>query len=360
MNQPALSKKTEENPSTFTPSLPAFNLDSIQKTFNKVKDTAASLIIDAVRHNKVLISENHVNSGAAVNQLSQDLSTIAASLRKAGIDIGDPQKDLYDSLRKLQEHALIGENGEVYVRMKDGLHRINRETGEITADKYSGSFKGLVADGIAGPRSYYVIDALLGRGKANGGMMDFSTLKEVTNQLWDKSQVPESQQALAGDASWNGKNLDWTTKNDLEKRAKDIIENDPSVRAQRVPRACFRYSWLVAGKLLNVGIDSALNEGETNGDKFKDTSVRGKSLLDLKNMNLQVGDVVYINKNPGTDPQSLNLANKPHWAVVVGTDNNGSPIFSDNWGTFPADRFASAFAGRVVDEVYRNSRKASA
>lgn len=136
----------------------------------------------------------------------------------------------------------------------------------------------------------------------------------------------------------------------------DVGPNDIAPAARRrmgrdnphflVAAGCFRYSWHVANAMGNTV--------SNNSDKSR----QGQSLMSLGSAGLKPGDVVYISKNPGSDPQSMNLSNLPHWAVVVGY-KNGEPVLSDNWDktiTLTAWSQKYGAAGRRVDEIFRNPK----
>jgi hypothetical protein len=136
--------------------------------------------------------------------------------------------------------------------------------------------------------------------------------------------------------------------------AKSIEKNNPHFS---VPAGCFRYSWFVAGNLTDTGYQSQRNGNEVDASRFRDISTRGQSLSSLKDANLEVGDVVHVSRVPGSDPTSMSPANKNHWAVVVGHDKEGAPVFSDNWGTFSSDTFIQKYGSiRKVDTIFRNSQ----
>jgi len=82
-----------------------------------------------------------------------------------------------------------------------------------------------------------------------------------------------------------------------------------------------------------------LNGGSDDGWSWpEDKSYRGKSLSTglkgaIERGILKPGMIIYASKNPGTDPNSMNLANLPHWFSYLGRDANGIDRFSDQYAT---------------------------
>jgi hypothetical protein len=105
---------------------------------------------------------------------------------------------------------------------------------------------------------------------------------------------------------------------------------------------CFAYAWATIRAAGGKDINSAP----------QDKSARGRptsALADMvKDGSLHVGDVIYVNRNPGTDPSSTNLANGPHWFVYMG---NGK--FADQYGVKQSAAEMDQFVpGRRIDTIY--------
>lgn len=149
-------------------------------------------------------------------------------------------------------------------------------------------------------------------------------------EAWDPRMLPEGSLEVG--------------PNDISPAARPRMgRNNPHFL---VPAGCFHYSWHVATAMT----------GKT-AQNSSDRSLQGRSLMSLATAGLKPGDVVYISKNPGSDPQSMNLSNLPHWAVVVGY-KNGEPVLSDNWDeTITLSGWTKKYgaAGRRVDEIWRNA-----
>jgi hypothetical protein len=339
-------------------------------TGNREEQLNGIKALHSVRNNQVLISPGHINSGPAFDQFKQDLIAIAGKLEGLGIDIGNPETDVFASLKKLQEKALISEDGEVYVRRSDGLYKVDGRTGEITEEKYTGDFTGLFADGIAGPRSMYVIDALLGR--RDGEMLEFERFKQVTSNTWDKSQVREGPSRQAGDGGQlKNPNVVGPIISGSEVQKKILAAMDTAAVNQfRVVRdgasvtntgECFNYAWEIAGQVFKVGIGEAHGYGEASGEPYMDQEMLPKNqqeLENLKSLGLEVGDIVKISLHPREDPSSLQVEKHlPHWFMMVAKDKNGHPIFSDNWDRYwNIDDFIANYQPRLIDEVFRLSK----
>jgi hypothetical protein len=80
-----------------------------------------------------------------------------------------------------------------------------------------------------------------------------------------------------------------------------------------------------------VAEETATNSTGIDLRKDGDTSLRGKALTDLDLNYLEPGTHIYMNLEPGTDPQSLNLDNLPHWVTYLGDGkwaDNTSPCMT--------------------------------
>jgi hypothetical protein len=105
---------------------------------------------------------------------------------------------------------------------------------------------------------------------------------------------------------------------------------------------CYAYAWAV---VQGAG-------GKGNSTAPKDQSAMGKPIGYLDTMiqagSLHVGDVIYVNKQPGADPASINLAYGPHWFVYMG---NGQ--FADQYGIKQNAAAMNAFVpGREIDSIF--------
>ena len=113
----------------------------------------------------------------------------------------------------------------------------------------------------------------------------------------------------------------------------------------QVPTHCFAYAWLMVrlagGK--SIGAARQSHDGRWKPTSYIDTLVQqGK---------IKVGDIVYVNRKPGADPSSTNLAYGPHWFVYVG---NGQ--WADQYGIKASGGAMAAFVpGRYVDTIYHTS-----
>lgn len=112
------------------------------------------------------------------------------------------------------------------------------------------------------------------------------------------------------------------------------------------------------GKCHRTAEQTAKNNGAIGNDNEwqRDTSYRDRPLLALKTAinkgDLKPGMVIYANKRPGTDPQSLNMKNGPHWFTYLGKDAAGVDRFSDQYSTeFTLDRMNRFIPGRKIDTI---------
>jgi hypothetical protein len=109
-----------------------------------------------------------------------------------------------------------------------------------------------------------------------------------------------------------------------------------------VTHHCFAYAWAT--------VKAA--GGKDIGSAPQDKSARGQSTAALADTaqdgSLHVGDVIYVNKSPGADPSSTNLAYGPHWFVYMG---NGK--FADQYGIKQSAQEMDQFVpGRKIDTIY--------
>jgi hypothetical protein len=113
-------------------------------------------------------------------------------------------------------------------------------------------------------------------------------------------------------------------------------------RHKGVPRACFRYAWTMVGQAGGRGIGRApvSSAGRWQPVQHLDHLVRTGQV--------RLGDVIYVNRRPGADPSSTNLAYGPHWFVYVG---NGQ--YADQYGIRSAEAMAAFVPGRKIDQIHR-------
>ena len=112
------------------------------------------------------------------------------------------------------------------------------------------------------------------------------------------------------------------------------------------PRKCYKTT---AKFVALMGATSATNPS---------VSSRGLPLSHLEKLlelgKLKPGMQIYVNKKPGTDPQSLKLGNLPHWAIYVGKDSKGAPRFMDqyrdDWSL--SDFIATYGNSRKIDTIF--------
>jgi hypothetical protein len=113
-------------------------------------------------------------------------------------------------------------------------------------------------------------------------------------------------------------------------------------RHKGVPRACFRYAWTMV----------SLAGGRAIGRAPVSSAGRGQPLQHLDHLvktgHVRAGDVIYVNRRPGADPSSTNLAYGPHWFVYIG---NGQ--YADQYGIRSAAAMAAFVPGRRLDKIHR-------
>ncbi|MEB3224106.1 MAG: peptidoglycan-binding domain-containing protein [Candidatus Sericytochromatia bacterium] len=162
---------------------------------------------------------------------------------------------------------------------------------------------GLAVDGIVGPRTW----ALLSPGSA-------------------PPPVADARVTPPSDSSG------------LRARLMGAVNN----RHKGVPRACFRYAWTMVAQAggRSLGASSVSRVGRWQPIQHLDHLVQSGQV--------RLGDVIYVNRKPGADPSSTNLAYGPHWFVYVG---NGQ--YADQYGIRSAAAMAAFVPGRKIDEIFR-------
>lgn len=315
----------------------------------------AKAVIDEVRSNRRILSESHTSQGEGVKQLQTDLNAAVDKLAAMGIKISVPKADVsgaFDDkttnlLKAIQKVALIDENGNVYAKGADGKAR-NVMTGEV----YSGNFKGLVADGAAGPRTYGFLDALL-RGK----QINMENFRVVTHGIWDISQVPEGyDQSIAGDRVQYGTEVPsniqigknpavWEkVKKQGFATVQDVLEMGPSAFMQEAGREVVKHAQpksihmclgYVDNAFRRAGLDVPLGPSGKSG---ADYAIRSGKYLEVKlTEGREREEIAMLANVPGVLISMQNAASyggHGH-AVMTATDANGRGIFvSDfNQGT---------------------------
>jgi hypothetical protein len=191
----------------------------------------------------------------------------------------------------------------------------------------------------------------------------FNNLDPVLNKIfgrqgvldqWQQEIDEEDYQASMNkqsyDSTWNGEtesqswfNID---ENGVDRRAISRLNDDRFMG----PRRCHDRSWYLAGAITGV---SKAPPSSQESRRFQ-----GRSMAELGSIGLQAGDVIYVSKNPGSDPNSMNLNNLPHWGVVIGKTKEGELVISDNWDKkITLSGWIQKYGStRGVDEVFRNSR----
>ena len=115
------------------------------------------------------------------------------------------------------------------------------------------------------------------------------------------------------------------------------------------------------GDCYRTAVRTAHNNGASgNGwswpstKKHRGESVRSGLRSAISDKSLKPGMVIYINRNPGTDPASMNLQNLPHWMTYLGKDHNGVDRFSDQYRTTMTVDEAADYYGvsRKIDSFY--------
>jgi hypothetical protein len=180
-------------------------------------------------------------------------------------------------------------------------------------------------DGRMGPRTDYAIRRFQA---ANGLQVDGAA-------------GPRTLRALGANADDDGPAAPTTPGpvrvGALQRRLQANLHNPYKGRVHQ----CFRYAWTTATKAggRNIGNAPASHAGRNASIQHLDAMIdRGQ---------VTPGDVIYVNRRPGADPSSTNLAYGPHWFVYMG---NGR--FADQYGVRDADAMAQFVPGRKIDTIY--------
>lgn len=131
----------------------------------------------------------------------------------------------------------------------------------------------------------------------------------------------------------------------FEQKVRDAARKAHAAYAGKA-RKCYKTT---AKFMALMGVPSAIHPS---------TSSRGLPLAHLARLielgKLKPGMQIYVCRRPGTDPASLNLGNRPHWAIYVGKDEQGVPRFMDqyrdNWTL--AEFIAEYGHSRKIDTIF--------
>ena len=105
---------------------------------------------------------------------------------------------------------------------------------------------------------------------------------------------------------------------------------------------CYKYAWAVVEHAGGHDVDHSKAS----------TSSRGQPLSHLKMLSehglLRPGDVVYADYHPGSDPDSIDLSDGPHWFVYVGRGK-----YADQYGVQTLQSMENMIPGRRIDTIFR-------
>lgn len=104
---------------------------------------------------------------------------------------------------------------------------------------------------------------------------------------------------------------------------------------------CFEYSWHLVQRAGGASIDSA---AQAHREANRPLSYLGRMTADGT---LKPGMVVYVNRRPGADPSSTNLAYGPHWFTYM-----GHGLYRDQYSTKTLPEMEAFVPGRKIDTIY--------
>lgn len=110
---------------------------------------------------------------------------------------------------------------------------------------------------------------------------------------------------------------------------------------------CFRTADTIVRRLTGQGIE---------GVPYSESSI-GRPLSHLKTLvdmgKLKPGMVIYVSRQPGADPRSMNRAYGPHWITYLGKDRHNVPRFADQFSTnHTVQTLAELVPGRKIYQVF--------
>jgi hypothetical protein len=177
-------------------------------------------------------------------------------------------------------------------------------------------------DGKYGPNTHAALQKLLAGEKPGAST-------PPTQQVPPTQQQPASPQADA----------------DLEGKLKSAAEHS---QYNEGIHKCFKYAWDVNRQTGGKDINHATQSHDGRGQPITHLDQM------VKDGKLKPGDVIYVNKKPGADPSSTNLAYGPHWFVYMGHGKFADQYHNRATGgrEKSATEMQAFVRGRVIDTVY--------
>lgn len=198
----------------------------------------------------------------------------------------------------------------------------------------------IVRQGSNGPAVRTLQEKLQAAGFGCGVDGDFGPKTEAAVKAFQRAKGLPAD-GVAGDRTWAAlgmaTTIDRTADAGLRSRLLAGLKN--AYKGAR--HQCFRYAWTTVSRAGGKGIGAAVQSRAGRG-----TGVANLDAL-VRNGQVKVGDVIYVNRHPGADPSSSNLKYGPHWMVYLG---NG--MFGDQYGVRGARAMAAFVPGRKIDTIY--------
>ncbi len=288
-----------------------------------------------IREGRECLSLNQ--SGAKVLALKRDLND--------WIEAAKPQ-----GLRLLSEDDNFDQATCLAVKAFQARSALDLETGAL---KKGSTTHHLLEDGIVGPRTMRALDLYFHRSE----VLSFAEFKSITGGYWDISQVQGGDTRKISDltvvrkAVWQSGilNLDLSPPNErgrerapapvlstqvvsadgIEEALNDALQHNP-YRGRR--HKCGSYAVFLVDQVFGKGTGARANE---------DRSLKGEDMrvLDqrIKAHEFPVGTIFWVYRqspeslNAGRDSSRFVSKGKPHYFVLVGYDERGTPLFSDQY-----------------------------
>lgn len=183
--------------------------------------------------------------------------------------------------------------------------------------------KGLVVDGQAGPQTW--------------GSMGKQGLPKEDRANRSQLSLPPAGAEAPDDTPPAG-----PEDGDLRDRLLAHL-NNPS---RGIPGKCLKYASQV---LVESGGMPMANRDRSQLPQTQEGRGQGLRYLDemARQGTMKVGDLIYVNKKPGADPRSNNMAYGPHWFIYAGQGQ-----YIDQHGIKSAAEMQNFVKGRVIDTVF--------
>ena len=270
---------------------------------------------------------------------SGELKISAATYSSLDPDTKKRLEELFNRWRKENNLALFDTgNREAFL---ETIHLIQTNRSLTTDAALLRKSAGLVVDNCMGPRTFRALALELDPKGEQLPVLAFDQFKQVTGGLWDVSQNETDRQPdfmqRAGDRGSTQiiprLAVSPTRQEQSRYTESEELLMDNIGRANpffRKPRKCGSYAQFVVDRVFGEGTSARTNEDRSlEGERMSALAQR------INNHEFSLGTIFWVYKR---SPEELGLyrdsnryvaRGKPHYFVLVGYDQNGTPLFSD-------------------------------